>query len=52
MENDMTKIAAPSLTLEPELDTKPETDITPPGCPGGAEGPRARAFGGGAAAGE
>ena len=28
MENDMTKIAAPSLTPEPELDTKPETDIT------------------------
>ena len=33
MENDMTKIAAPSLTLEPELDTKPETDITPQAAP-------------------
>ena len=33
MENDMTKIAAPSLTLEPELDTKPETDIAPQAAP-------------------
>ena len=33
MENDMTKIAAPSLTLEPELDTKPETDIASQAAP-------------------
>ena len=33
MENDMTKITAPSLTLEPELDTKPETDIAPQAAP-------------------
>ena len=33
MENDMTKIATPSLTLEPELDTKPETDIAPQAAP-------------------
>ena len=33
MENDMTKIAAPSLTLEPELDTKPESDIAPQAAP-------------------
>ena len=33
MENDMTKIAAPSLTLEPELDSKPETDIASQAAP-------------------
>lgn len=33
MENDVTKIAVPSLTLEPELDTKPETDIAPQAAP-------------------
>jgi len=33
MENDMTKVAAPSLTLEPELDTKPETEIAPQAAP-------------------
>ena len=29
MEHDFTKIATPSLTLEPELETKPETDLAP-----------------------
>lgn len=33
MENDMTKVAAPSLTLEPELDTKPEAEIAPQAAP-------------------
>ena len=33
MENDMTKVAAPSLTLEPELDTKPESEIAPQAAP-------------------
>ena len=33
MENDMTKVAAPSLTLEPELDTKPESGIAPQAAP-------------------
>ena len=33
MENDMTKVAAPSLTLEPELDTKPESEIAPQTAP-------------------
>ena len=33
MENDMTKVAAPSLTLEPELDTKPEAGIAPQAAP-------------------
>ena len=27
MENDMTKVAAPSLTLEPDLEEKPETAV-------------------------
>ncbi len=29
MEHDFTKIETPSLTLEPELETKPETDLAP-----------------------
>ena len=29
MEHDFTKVEAPSLTLEPELETKPETDLAP-----------------------
>ena len=29
MEHDFTKIKTPSLTLEPELETKPETDLAP-----------------------
>ena len=33
MEDDMTKVAAPSLTLEPELDTKPEAEIAPQAAP-------------------
>lgn len=33
MENDMTKVAAPSLTLEPELDTKPEAEIASQAAP-------------------
>lgn len=33
MENDMTKVAAPSLTLEPELDTKSESEIAPQAAP-------------------
>ena len=33
MENDMTKVAAPSLTLEPELDTRPEAEIASQAAP-------------------
>lgn len=33
MENDMTKVTAPSLTLEPELDTRPEAEIAPQAAP-------------------
>ncbi len=29
MEHDFTKVETPSLTLEPELETKPETDLAP-----------------------
>ena len=29
MEHDFTKVETPSLTLEPELEVKPETDLTP-----------------------
>ena len=29
MEHDFTKVETPSLTLEPELETKTETDLAP-----------------------